>query len=102
MWMTDWKNIKDGKEALEAFEAMSKFFKSLVEAYKDGPFAQMMDNPYSHANELNGFPVLTVEIDGGEATYETLFKNIQKKSIAKDTFNPPKGYKLNKQEMKEE
>ena len=102
MWMTDWKNIKDGKEALEAFEAMSRFFKSLIEAYKDSPFARMMDNPYSHANELNGFPVLIVEINGGVATYETLFKSFQKKSIPKDSFNPPKGYKLNKQEMKEE
>ena len=102
MWMTGWKNIKNGKEALESFEAMSKFFKSLIEAYKDSPFAQMMDNPYSHANELNGFPVLTTEIDDGVATYETLFKDIQKKSISGDKFNPPKGYKVNKPDMKEE
>lgn len=102
MWMTDWNNIKEGKEAVEAFEAMSRFFKSLIEAFKDSPFAQMMDNPYSHANKLNGFPVLTVEIDGGVATYETVFKNFEKKNIPKDTFDPPKGYKLNKQEMKEE
>lgn len=102
MWMMDWNNIKDGKEALEAFEAMSRFFKSLIETCKDTPFAQMLDNPYSKANKLNGFPVLTVEIDGGVATYETVFKSIQKKSIPKDKFSPPKGYKLNKQDMKEE
>ena len=102
MWMTDWKNIKNGKEALEAFEAMNKFFKGLIEAYKDSPFAQMLDNPYSLANELNGFPVLTTEIEGGVATHETLFKNIQNVSIPGDKFNPPQGYTINKPEMKEE
>lgn len=102
IWMTDWKNIKDGNEALEAFEAMGTFFKSLIESYKDSPLIQMLDNPYSHANKMNGFPVLTVEIDEGEATYETLFKNIEKKSISKDRFNPPKGYRLNEQRMGEE
>lgn len=102
MWMTDWKNIKNGKEALAAFKAMSHFFKSLIDAYKDSPFVRALDNPYSYANELNGFPVLTTEIECGVANYEILFKDIQKKSIPGDKFNPPKGYKINKPDMKEE
>ena len=102
MWMTDWKNIKEGKELMAAFKVMSQFFMSLIEAYKDSPFIQAIDNPYSYANELNGFPVLTRSIEDGVVTYEATLKGVEKKSIPKDTFNPPKGYKLNKQEMKEE
>lgn len=102
MWMTDWKNIKNGKELMAAFQAMSQFFMSLIEASKDSPFIQEIDNPYSYANELNGFPVLTRSIEDGVVTYEAMLKGVEKKSIPKGKFNPPKGYKLNKQEMKEE
>jgi hypothetical protein len=95
MWMTDWKGITGGTEATEAFEAMSRFFKSLVETHKNSPFAQMLDNPYAQANTVNGFPVLVTEIENGVAAYETLFKGIEKMSVKADIFEPPKGYKRN-------
>ncbi|MCI0472158.1 MAG: DUF3617 domain-containing protein, partial [Ignavibacteria bacterium] len=81
LWVTDWQNFKHGKEASEAFQTMAEFFKSLMEAFKDNPFIQSFDNPYSQTSTLNGFPVMTLEYEDGKAVLEVSFKSIEKKAL---------------------
>jgi len=92
LWVTDWNNFKYGKEASDAFQAMTDFFKSMMEAFKDVKFMQSIDNPYSQTGALNGFPVMTVEYEEGKPVLEVTFASIEKKTLQADLFNPPKGY----------
>ncbi len=99
MWITEWANFKNSKETVEAFKTMSDFFTSLMEAFKNSPFINSLDNPYSYNKKLNGFPVEVTELDDGKPSLITTLKNSEKKNISANLFEPPKGYKLNKPDL---
>lgn len=99
MWITKWDKFKNSKETVEAFKAMSNFFTSLMEAMKSNPFFHSLDNPYSHNEKLNGFPILVTEYDDGKPSLETTYKTSEKKNMPANLFEPPKGYKLNKPDL---
>lgn len=100
MWITDWKNMRDFQETSTAFESMGNFFKGMMDALKDSPFAQSMDNPYSHTVELNGFPVMTTELKNGVPVMEITMKSMRKTNLTDEVFLPPKGYKANTSMLK--
>lgn len=95
MWVTEWKNMNDFKEAMTAFDSMGKFFATMMESLKGSPFLNTMDIPYSHTTELNGFPVMSTELKNGVPVMEATLKQVTKKPIPESDFNPPAGYKIN-------
>lgn len=95
MWVAPWNGLKDLKETSAAFEAMGKFFQKILESFKDNPFYKSMDNPYSGTSELQGFPVVSTEIDNGVPTHEMTLKRIVKTTVSENLFTVPAGYKKN-------
>ena len=102
MWVTQWGNFKNSKETLAAFQAMSDFFKSFLEAFKNSPFLSSLDNPYSYNEKLNGFPVVVTQYSEGKPALEIVFKGSEKKALPASLFKPPKGYKANTVNMPEQ
>jgi hypothetical protein len=97
LWVSEWKNMQNLTEMNKAFESMGEFFKSMTNAFKDNPFYKSIDNPYSHSKEINGFPVMTVDMENGKPVRETTLKKVEKKSFTDASFTPPKNYTLSKQ-----
>jgi hypothetical protein len=95
MWITGWKNMDDFKDAMTAFDAMEKFFKTMLESLKNSPLANLIDNPYSYTTELNGFPIVSTEIKNNVPVTETVLKSVQRKTLTNDIFVPPADFKAN-------
>jgi hypothetical protein len=99
MWVAEWVSFKSGKDIETAFKAMSDFFVPLMEVMKSSPLFHSIDNPYSHNEKVNGFPVVVTEFDDGKPSMVTTFKKSENKKIKASMFDPPKGYKLIKPDM---
>jgi hypothetical protein len=80
-------------EALDAIRAMARFSETMLESFKDSPLAGMIDNPYQVLSEIDGFPVVTREFEGGRATEETVLKSANRESLDAGLFKPPADYK---------
>jgi hypothetical protein len=80
-------------EALDAIRAMARFSETMLESFKDSPLAGMVDNPYQVLSEIDGFPVVTREFEGGRATEETVLKSANRESLDAGLFKPPADYK---------
>jgi len=96
MWVTDWKNVDGGKEAIEVFEDMAAFFEELMKALSSAGgqgLNQMSKNMFAHMKELDGFPVVTRDFENGELTTESFLRSSKKVKIDPADFEPPAGYK---------
>jgi hypothetical protein len=80
-------------EALDAIRAMARFSETMLESFQDSPLAGMIDNPYQVLSEIDGFPVVTREFEGGRATEETVLKSANRESLDAGLFKPPADYK---------
>jgi len=85
--------IAVAEEAMEAFQAMSRFSKQFAESVQQSPLAAPLDNPFQFLDEINGFPVLVREFDGGRASSEVFLKSATQQSLSNDLFSVPDGYK---------
>lgn len=95
LWVTDWDNIDGGREAVGAFEDISDFFNEILEAMpqivQGGGFDSGM---IEHMKELDGFPVVTRELDAnGELEAESTLRSAKRQALDPDAFDPPSGYK---------
>lgn len=87
--------VQDVGEAMEAFQAMSRFAEELLKVVQQLPFAQMIETPFNEIDELGGFPIRTRTFDGrGRVERETLLTSITRKDVEPGTFDIPKGYKI--------
>jgi hypothetical protein len=80
-------------EAMDAFQAMGRFSKQLVESFQPSPLSTPLDNPFQFLEEIHGFPVLVREFDGGRASSEVVFKSATRQSLNNQLFSVPDGYK---------
>jgi len=95
LWVTDWKNVDGGEEAVGAFQAMSGFFKQMRDSMpRFGGREDADDNPLQHMNEMKGFPVQTYEYarDGSIAGESSLLSSVEK-AVDSAEFEPPSAYK---------
>lgn len=96
LWVTDWGNVEGGREVAGAFEQMAEFFREFVEsaASAGGPLAQGMgDNAFGYMKEIDGFPVVTREFEGGSMTSESVLRSVSRESLDPAEFEPPAGYR---------
>lgn len=84
--------VDGAEEAMEAFKAMAKSMKKMLESVK-GPFASLADNPMQMINQIEGFPVHTRHFEKGEPDRETFLKSSTQKSLDDSLFAAPPGYK---------
>lgn len=103
LWVTDWDNVKGGEEVAEVFQDMAGFFHDMMKAFASasGPMGGFISDVGSaaiaHMSEIDGFPVLTRQLDDGELESESILRSAERRTLAAGDFEPPAGYK--RQEM---
>ncbi len=100
LWVTDWSNVKGGEEVAGAFREMASFYGELMDSFKDmmgpgaGNFFPADRNPVEAFTQIDGFPVVTRDFEGGELESETVLESVTERDLDPDAFEPPKGYRL--------
>ncbi len=97
--VTDWGNIKGGDEMRSVMMGMADFMEQMMKGLSKGPGAvaaqaQFESNVFNQLRKLNGFPVQTIDYDGGKVDSESRFTSSEKKSVDASSFEPPADYKL--------
>ena len=85
-------DVEGADEALEAFTSMAKFMKSLAESMPGPMGASMAENPMLLMEQIDGFPVHTVDYANGAIASETTLKSVEEKSLDPALFTVPDGY----------
>ena len=96
LWVTDWSNVKGGKDVAETFRNMAGLLEEIA-----SPMLQMVGGDRSSLDvysKIDGFPVVTKTFDGGELEIETNLGAVIQRDLDPAGFAPPKGYKLRKME----
>ena len=97
LWVTDWSNVKGSKDVMGAFEEMADFFEELMGAFSDSMGGgNFFDGnvAFETFTEIDGFPVVTRDFEGGELESETILESVTERDLDPDAFEPPKGYRL--------
>jgi len=100
LWVTDWSNVKGSQETAETFKEMADFFEEMMDAAAEmsggfgGGFMAGDDPTIDIFSEINGFPVITRDFEGGELESETVLESVTERDLDPDAFEPPKGYRL--------
>lgn len=95
LWVTGWDNVEGGDEAKAAFEEMAAFFEQMMDGLgaASGPFGNGFDNPFASMREINGFPVVSRELDDGSLESESTLRSARRQRLDPADFEPPAGYK---------
>ncbi|MCB0329071.1 MAG: hypothetical protein KDD70_05395 [Bdellovibrionales bacterium] len=85
--------ISGGSEVRAGLQVMGDFFRELLTATQQGPFAKVIENPYLEFSKIgDGVPVLTEEVKGGQVVRSTTITSIKNDKIEVARFEPPTGY----------
>ena len=63
------------------------------QSLQNTPLAELGDHPLRMMDEVEGFPILMREFEGGRAVRETRLKSAVEKDLDDELFAPPAGYK---------
>lgn len=81
-------------EAMEAFQAISRFVETLREAVQQGPFSRIANTPFYDMDQIDGFPVRVRTFGSGRMTSESTLKSITQKDLEEAIFSVPEGYEM--------
>jgi hypothetical protein len=97
LWVTPWESIDGHQELRPVFEAMGDFSKELMAAIAQSPIAAMASvdsQSYTFLAEMNGFPVVTRELNAGtRPAIETTLLSATRRPLNPDDFEPPADYR---------
>ncbi len=98
LWVTEWDNVEGGEELRAAFEDMADFFEKMMASLGEGLFGDKgffgADNdPLGGFMEVEGFPVVTRDFEGGDLESEAVLKSARRRTLDSAAFEPPSGYK---------
>lgn len=87
------EDVEGAEEAMQAFKSMAKFINSLADSMP-GPLGESMaENPMGLIEQIDGFPVHTVDYIDGERSAETSLKSVEDKDLDPALFAVPEGYR---------
>jgi hypothetical protein len=86
--------VDGSADMMEAFHGMAKFVKKLTESLPGPLAASISDNPGAVMEEIDGFPVHSVEYQYGQATGEVSLQSIVEQELEASVFAAPDGYRL--------
>jgi hypothetical protein len=86
--------VDGAADMMEAFHGMAKFVKKLTESLPGPLAASISDNPGAVMEQIEGFPVHSVEYQYGQATAEVSLQSIEEQELGPSVFAAPDGYKL--------
>jgi hypothetical protein len=99
LWVTGWDHVQGGEEAAAVFKDMAGFFHEMMEAFQSasgpmGGFISDLGNAtFEHMRQIDGFPVVTRQLDGGKLESESTLRSAERRSLEPGDFEPPAGYK---------
>ena len=87
---SDLDDINGAEEAMEAFRNMATYMAKMTESLpmRSGQAA----NPGELMDQIDGFPVLTIDYTIGVVTGKTALDSVAEQDLGKDLFNAPEGY----------
>jgi hypothetical protein len=84
--------VEGAGEAMAAFKNMAKFINSLAESMP-GPLGESMaENPMGLIDQIDGFPVRTVDYVDGQVSAETTLSSVADSDLDPALFEIPEGY----------
>ena len=84
--------IEGAEEAMLAFRHMAKFINSLAESMP-GPLGESMaENPMGLIDQIDGFPVRTLDYVDGHVSSETTLSSVEDMDLDPGLFGVPEGY----------
>ena len=84
--------VEGADEAMAAFRNMAKFINSLAESMP-GPLGESMaENPMGLMDQIDGFPVRTVDYVDGQVSSETTLSTVEGRDFDPGLFDIPDGY----------
>ena len=86
--------VDGAADMMEAFHGMAKFVKKLTESLPGPLAASISDNPGAVMEQIDGFPVHSVEYQYGQASGEVSLESIEEQELEASVFAAPDGYKL--------
>ena len=87
----DLDDIDGSEELMGAFRNMAEFMVKLTESL---PMAQeQASNPLELMNQIDGFPVHTIQYENGKVDQESWLESVDEKDLEAALFSPPEGYK---------
>ncbi len=99
LWVTDWDRVEGGEQVRQLFGELAGFFKQMMDAFASaagdlgGMVGGLGDSVLEVMDEIDGFPVLTRELDGGELESESILRSASRRTLDPAEFEPPAGYK---------
>lgn len=84
-------DIDGSDEVIEAFRGMAAYMKKMTESLPMRSGDQM--NPGELMNEIDGFPVHTVDYENGVATGDVSLESVTERDIEPGMFAAPEGYR---------
>ena len=81
-------------DAMEAFQAISRFVQTLRETVQQGPFSSIANTPFYDMDQIDGFPVRVRTFGSGRMTSESTLKSITQKDLEQSIFSVPEGYEM--------
>ncbi len=99
LWVTDWSNVEGSQDVVDVFGDMNDFYGELIDAFKEvtgagGGFFGADRDPIETFTQIDGFPVVSRDFEGGELESETVLRSVTERDLDPDAFEPPKGYRL--------
>lgn len=86
--------INGAADMMQAFQGMAKFVKKLSESLPDPLASSISDNPGAIMDQIDGFPIHSVEYQFGQATGEVSLESIKEQELDESVFAAPEGYRL--------
>ena len=88
------EQVEGADEMIEAFMGMAEFVQKLTESLPGPLAASLSANPGAVMDQINGFPIHSVEYSGGERSAESRLESIEEGALDGAMFEAPSGYRL--------
>jgi hypothetical protein len=86
--------IEGSAEMMEAFMQMARFVQKLSESLPGPLAASMASNPGAVIEQINGFPIHSIDYSLGEPSGESRLESIEEEALDESLFSAPEGYRL--------
>jgi hypothetical protein len=84
--------VEGADEAMAAFKNMAKFINSLAKSMPGPLGASMAENPMGLIDQIDGFPVRTIDFVDGQVSSETTLSSVADADLDPALFAIPEGY----------
>ena len=85
--------IEGAGEVMESFGKMAGFMKKMIASLPDMIASRVAANPMEMMDQIDGFPVHTLQFEQAELSQETSLESVSAQALEKSLFVPPGDYK---------